>query len=267
MNTPPVALSIAGSDNSAGAGAQADLKTFSAYRVYGLTAITCVVAEVPGKVSAIQPVSAEIVAEQIRLSFAAYPVAAVKTGMLFSRDIIETVCGELEKHKLPVVVDPVMIATSGDSLLKSDAVALYEQRLFRLAALVTPNLDEAGVLLGSPISSEAEMREAGIELANKFGVSFLLKGGHLRGENAIDMLFDGGNPREFSAPYIHGVSTHGTGCTYAAAITAGLANGLPLIAAVSGAKQFISDAIENHFRWERDGTSTQALNHFVRSVN
>jgi hydroxymethylpyrimidine/phosphomethylpyrimidine kinase len=262
MNTPPVALTIAGSDNSAGAGAQADLKTFTAHGVYGLTAITCVVAEVPGRVSAIQPVTPEIVAEQIRLSFEAYPVAAVKTGMLHSREIIETVCDELEKQTLPVVVDPVMIATSGDPLLKADAVALYGNRLFKRAMLVTPNLDEAGVLLGRPVASLEEMRKAGMELEEKFGVAFLLKGGHLRGDKAVDLLFADGKIFEFAVPYVHGVSTHGTGCSYSAAITACLAKGLPLVVAVSEAKHFITRAIANYFRWKRDGAVTHALNHF-----
>jgi len=262
MNTPPVALTIAGSDNSAGAGIQADLKTFSAQGVYGLTAITCVVAEVPGRVAAIQPVETKIVAEQIRLSFEAYPVAAVKTGMLHSREIIEAVCEGLEKKKLPVVVDPVMIATSGDSLLNANAVELYKKRLFKLATLVTPNLDETAVLLGRPVSNEAEMREAGTELVENFGVAFLLKGGHLRGDKAIDLLFADGKTFEFSVPYVHGVSTHGTGCTYSAAITASLAKGLPLAVAVSEAKHFVTRAIANHFRWKREGAVTQALNHF-----
>ncbi|MEI8341774.1 MAG: bifunctional hydroxymethylpyrimidine kinase/phosphomethylpyrimidine kinase [Verrucomicrobiota bacterium] len=262
MNTPPVALTIAGSDNSSGAGIQADLKTFSSHGVYGLTAITCIVAEVPGQVSAIQPVELEIVAEQIRLSFKAYPVAAVKTGMLHSREIIGIVCDELEKQKMPVVVDPVMIATSGDPLLKADAVDLFKTRLFKRATLVTPNLDEAGVLLGHPVTNEAEMREAGHELVKKFGVAFLLKGGHLRGDKAIDLLFSDGKVFEFAVPYVHGVSTHGTGCTYSAAITASLAKGLPLAVAVSEAKHFVTRAIANHFRWKREGGTTHALNHF-----
>lgn len=262
MNKPHVALTIAGSDNSAGAGAQADLKTFSALSVYGLTAITCVVAEVPGRVSAIQPIDAEIVSQQIRLSFEAYPVAAVKTGMLHSRTIIGAVCVELEKTKAPLVVDPVMIATSGDALLKPDAVALYKDRLFKRATLVTPNLDETGVLLGRLVSSIAEMREAGSELAEKYGVPFLVKGGHLRGDKALDLLFAGGKIFEFAAPFVRGVSTHGTGCTYSAAIAASLAKGLPLAVAVSEAKQFVTRAIANHFRWKRGAAVTDALNHF-----
>src|SRR4051812_6433779 len=179
----PVALSIAGSDNSAGAGAQADLKTMSALGVYGVTAITCVVAEVPGKVTAIQPIEPRIVAEQIRLLFEAFPIGAVKTGMLYSREIISTVADTLEEcfagRPVPLVVDPVMVATSGDPLLQTDAIALYRERLFPHATLVTPNLDEVRTLLGRPITSLNEMRRAGSELAAQFATSFLIKGGHL----------------------------------------------------------------------------------------
>ena len=233
MATLPVTLTIAGSDNSAGAGAQADLKTMSALGTYGVTAITCVVAEVPGKVSAIQAIEPRIVAEQIRLLFEAFPIAAVKTGMLYSREIITAVADSLEfafcnsHFAIPLVVDPVMVATSGDPLLRADAVALYRERLFPRATLVTPNLDEVRTLLGRPITSLEEMRRAGLELAAQCGTSFLIKGGHLRAAVATDLLCAAdGAVEEFSAPFVPGVSTHGTGCTYAAAITAGLGKGL-----------------------------------------
>jgi hydroxymethylpyrimidine/phosphomethylpyrimidine kinase len=267
----PVALSIAGSDNSAGAGAQADLKTMSALGVYGVTAITCVVAEVPGKVSAIQPIDPAIVAEQIRLLFGAYPIGAVKTGMLYSREIIECVCATLEeqfkiqnsKFKIPLIVDPVMVATSGDLLLQPEAIALYRERLFSLAALVTPNLDEVRALVGRPVTSLEEMRRAGEELTALFGTAFLLKGGHLRGDVATDLLFAGGEVVELSAPFVPGVSTHGTGCTYSAAIAAGLAKGLALRAAVEDAKRFVTKAVTHFLRWEKDGRATDALHHFA----
>jgi hydroxymethylpyrimidine/phosphomethylpyrimidine kinase len=265
-----VALTIAGSDNSSGAGAQADLKTFSALGVYGATAITCIVAEAPGRVSAIQPVEPEIVREQIRISFEAFPVAAVKTGLLHSRAIIETACDTLEElfarraPRPPLVVDPVMVATSGDALLESDAVAVYTGRLFKLAALVTPNLDEVRALLGRPVATIEEMKTAGRELAGKFGAPFLLKGGHLRGNEATDLLFAGGEVREFTAPFVSGVATHGTGCTYSAAITAGLAKGLPLERAIAEAKTFVTRAIAGHFSWPRGETATAALNHFLQ---
>ena len=263
MHTPPpVALSIAGSDNSAGAGAQADLKTFTALGVYGLTAITCVVAEVPGRVSAIAPVPPEIVAEQVRLSLEAYPVAAVKTGMLLARAVIEAVCDALESARPVLVVDPVMIATSGARLLEEEGIDALRTRLFPLATLVTPNLDEAAVLWGRPISNLAEMREAARALCGRFGCAFLLKGGHLKGA-AVDLLVTSeGTEAEFAAPRVPGVSTHGTGCTLSAAITAGLASGKPLAEAVGCAKGFVTRAIAQHHRWSGPrGGETHALNH------
>jgi hydroxymethylpyrimidine/phosphomethylpyrimidine kinase len=266
----PVALTIAGSDNSAGAGAQADLKTMSALGVYGLTAITCVVAEVPGKVSAIQPITPEIVAEQIRLCFEAYPIAALKTGMLHSRAIIERVCDTLGEsfagnaRRPLLIVDPVMVASSGDLLLERDAISAYRERLFPLAALITPNLDEVRALLGRTVSTVEQMHDAGRELAQLYGTAFLLKGGHLREPEAIDLLFAEDSVSEFRAPFVPGVSTHGTGCTYAAAITSYLAHGLPLLEAVGKAKQFVTAAVTYFLRWEKDGHRTDALHHFVR---
>ena len=235
-------MSIAGSDNSAGAGVQADLKTISALGAYAVTAITCVVAEVPGKVSAIQPIEPGIVAEQIRLLFEAFPVAAVKTGMLYSREIIAAVADTLPAG-IPLIVDPVMIATSGDPLLRDDAIAVYRERLFPIAKVITPNLDEAGVLLGRPLKSLDEMRIGGVELAAQFGTAILLKGGHLREAVATDLLFADGEIHEFTAPFVSKVFTHGTGCSYSAAIAASLANGESLVQAVATAKRFVSKEI------------------------
>ncbi len=255
---PPVALTIAGSDNSAGAGAQADLKTFTALDVYGLTAITCVVAEAPGKVSAIHPIPAPVVAEQIRISLAAFPVAAVKTGMLYSTEIVETVSDILAGTSMPLVVDPVMVATSGAPLLRPEALEIYRQRLFRRAAIVTPNMDEVAVLTGRPVRSLEDMREAGAGLVAQFGCAWLLKGGHLPGEEATDLLFlADGTVSELRSPRVRGISTHGTGCTTSAAIAAGLAHGLGLEEAVAQAKRFVTAAIRNHHRWG----AIHALNH------
>lgn len=264
----PVTLTIAGSDNSAGAGIQADLKTFSAIGVYGLTAVTCVVAEVPGKVTAIQPIEPRIVAEQIRLSFEAFPIAALKTGMLFSAEIIDAVCDTLNEvyagsaHRPFLVVDPVMVASSGDLLLKPEAIALFTERLFPLADLITPNLDEVRTLLGRPVTSVPEMERAGAELVERYGCAFLLKGGHLREERATDILFlKNGARHAFSAPFVHGVSTHGTGCTTAAAITAYVGRGLPLPEAVERAKLYVTKAIRKLHRWPSRVGMTDALNH------
>jgi hydroxymethylpyrimidine/phosphomethylpyrimidine kinase len=257
----PVALTIAGSDSSAGAGIQADLKTFSALGVYGLTAVTCVVAETPGRVSKIEPVSAELVRDQIEVLLRSFPVAAIKTGLLFSASIIAEVARVLRAHRsTPLVIDPVMVATSGDALLEDDAIQTYERDLFPLAALVTPNLGEAGRLIGKRITELTGMREAGEILAKKYGVPVLLKGGHLTGDDAIDLLFSKDSVTEFSAPFSRGVATHGTGCTYSAAITAGLAGRLSLEEAIRRAKKFVTATIAQHYAWD----AIHALNHSPR---
>jgi hydroxymethylpyrimidine/phosphomethylpyrimidine kinase len=254
----PVVLTIAGSDNSAGAGAQADLKTFSYFGCYGLTAITCVVAEVPGKVAAIQAIRPEIVVEQIALSYEAFPVAVAKTGMLFSGAIVEAVAEAFGARKTKLVVDPVMVASSGDPLLKKSAIAAYEKALFPHATLVTPNLDELRMLTGRNIRNLDEMREAGGYLLEKYGCAFLLKGGHLRAKVAVDLLVTSRGVEEFSAPFVAGIKTHGTGCTYSAAIAANLALGSSLSEAVSAAKKYVTLAIGKSLRWRK----TQALEHF-----
>ena len=268
--TAPVALTIAGSDSSAGAGIQADLKTFSALRVYGLTAVTCVVAETPGKLSRIEPVSGEIVHEQIAVLARNFPIAAAKTGLLYSAEIVETVARALVDlsgrfgNRVPLVIDPVTVATSGDLLLRPDAIALYESELFPLATLLTPNLDEAEKLIGEPIRDLKAMRKAGKKLQKKYRVSILLKGGHLAGGDAVDLLFAGEKIREFSSPFVRGVATHGTGCTYSAAITAGLACGLSLENAIGRAKKFVTASIAQHFQWiSSSGSNLDALNHSI----
>ena len=266
-DSPPVALTIAGSDNSAGAGVQADLKTFTWFGVYGLTAVTCVVAEVPGRVLSMQPVDLVVIRDQIRSSLEAFPVRAIKTGMLHSRAVIELVAdiyGALDAdNRPPLVVDPVMIASSGDALLEPAAVAVYEERLFPLAALVTPNLDEASTLLGGRrIRDEAAMRVAGHELVARHGAAFLMKGGHLAGETALDVLcLPGGRTHDFASPFLRGISTHGTGCTYSAAIAAGLTSGYDLQTAVAQAKGYVSFAIGHSCRWTDNGRETTVLRH------
>jgi len=269
--TVPVALTIAGSDSSAGAGIQADLKTFSSLGVYGLTAITCVVAETPGKVSRIERISPEIVHEQIAVLARNFPIAAAKTGLLCSAEIVEAVARAIVDvlrkvdNRIPLVVDPVTVATSGDVLLAAEAMEIYERELFSIATLLTPNLDEAGKLIGEPIRDLEAMRKAGKQLQQQYGVSILLKGGHLARGDAIDLLFAGDKISEFSAPFVHGVATHGTGCTYSAAITAALASGLSLEAAVLRAKKFVTVSIAQRLRWKsKSGENIDALNHSIR---
>ncbi len=264
---PPVAMTIAGSDNSAGAGIQADLKTFTAFGVYGLTAVTCIVAEVPGRVLAVQPVDLAVIRDQIVSSLEAFPIQAIKTGMLHSRAVIALVAdlyGALDPAtRPPLVVDPVMIATSGAALLEPDAIAVYQERLFPLAALVTPNLDEARVLLaGRAISNETAMRSAGGELAGRHRTAFLMKGGHLGADAALDVLcLPDGRTHDFTSPFLRGVSTHGTGCTYSAAVAAGLAKGLDLPTATTDAKAYMDFAIGRSYLWTDGGRQTGVLRH------
>jgi hydroxymethylpyrimidine/phosphomethylpyrimidine kinase len=260
----PIALTIAGSDSSAGAGIQADLKTFSALGVYGLTAVTCIVAEIPGKVSRIEAATPGIVREQIRVLLKNFEISAIKTGLLCSAEIISAVTEALlnSGSRIPLVIDPVMIATSGDHLLERAAIDAYKNILFPRAALITPNLDEAGLLLDTKIKSREQMEKTAKRLAKQFGCAILLKGGHLQSENAIDLLFHDGKMTEFSARFVRGVATHGTGCTYSAAITAGLASGFTLEDAIQRAKKFVTESITGHFRWmSKSGDTLDALQH------
>jgi hydroxymethylpyrimidine/phosphomethylpyrimidine kinase len=261
----PVAITIAGSDSSSGAGIQADLKTFYHFGIYAQTVITCVVAEVPGVVSSIQPITLETVRSQLELSLVHFPVAVIKTGMLFSPEIIELVTDSLEdrdpRSRPPIIVDPVMIATSGDPLIRFEAIQTYVSRLLPLASLVTPNVDEAAILLDRPLHSLDELQAGAIELYERFQVPFLLKGGHLKLAEATDLLVDRNGVHRFSEPYQQGIPTHGTGCTYSAAIAANLALHLSLHDAVAAAKRYISAAIRDSFRWNRNGKIVFALRH------
>ena len=259
--TPPIALTIAGSDCSAGAGLQADLKTFTALGVYGLTAVTCVVAEVPGKVARIDGVHPANVREQIELCLTKFPIRAIKTGLLFSAEIVETVATALDNFEptIPLIVDPVTVATSGDILLQPEAVELYRTRLFPRATLVTPNMAEATALSGKSVRNLEEMHIVGEELAREFATRFLIKGGHLGDDRAVDLLVGGPEVLEFAGTFVAGVSTHGTGCTYSAAIAAGLALGDPLEVAIGRGKEFVSRAIRDHFAWKE----IHALNHLL----
>ena len=268
IQPPPIALTIAGSDSSAGAGIQADLKTFTALGVYGLTAVTCIVAEVPRKVSRVEPVTATMVREQIDVLLKNFGVGAIKTGLLCSAEIVCAVAQAIQDGKkkiarpVPLVVDPVMIATSGDNLLGPGAVEAYKNKLFPLATLITPNLDEAALLLETTIKDRKQMENAARALAKKYRASILLKGGHLRGDNAVDLLFHHGELTEFSAPFVRGVETHGTGCTYSAAITAGLASGFSLVQAIKRAKKFVTESINRHFHWTtKSGDILDTLRH------
>ncbi len=240
----PCALTVAGSDSGGGAGIQADLKTFAALEVHGTSVITCITAQNPRRVLGIQPCTAGIVRAQLKAVFEELKPAAAKTGMLFSAPIIETVSAFLRGHRVPLVVDPVMVATSGARLLKPAAVRVLREKLLPLAALITPNLHEAEILVGHKIVCVEDLRQSARELHRSYGCAALVKGGHLRGlRQAVDVFFDGKEELLLSAPFIPNISTHGTGCTYAAAITAYLARGKALNRAVVLAKEFITQAI------------------------
>ena len=246
----PIALTIAGSDSGGGAGVQADLKTFTALGCHGTTAITCVTAQNPAGVVGIEAISPNLVRKQIEAVFAELPPRAVKTGMLFSAEIIRTVADFFTHGKRPpLVVDPVMVATSGAVLLKPSAISALKSQLLPLATLVTPNLDEAELLTGRKLSSVEALKQAALEIYERYGCAVLVKGGHLKlRSEAIDIFYDGRAICELKARRILGVSTHGTGCTYSAAIAAHLAHGKTLFTAVESAKRFITTAISESYK-------------------
>ncbi len=246
----PVALTIAGSDSGGGAGVQADLKTFAALGVHGVSALTCLTAQNPRGVYGVQAAKPVIVRQQIEAVFDSLPPLAVKTGMLFSAGIIVEVSDWFRRGKRPpLVVDPVMVATSGARLLQPAALRALREKLLPLATLITPNLAEAELLLGRTLRDEEALRGAARELHGRFGCAALVKGGHLRGaREAVDIFFDGRTELMLSAPFVRGVSTHGTGCTYSAAMVAHLARGRPLPEAVTRAKEFITQAIAQSIR-------------------
>jgi hydroxymethylpyrimidine/phosphomethylpyrimidine kinase len=252
--TLPVALTIAGSDSGGGAGVQADLKTFAALGVHGTSAIACLTAQNPRHLLAVEPCSPRMFRRQIEAIFEELPPAGVKTGMLFSPENIRIVAAFFSTpHSafcIPqLVVDPVMVSTSGSRLLPRAAEKTLVEKLLPLAALVTPNLDEAEILAEQRISSPEDLRSAARKIHARFGCAVLVKGGHLKNTRAaMDIYFDGQTELLLSAPFVKGVSTHGTGCTYSAAICAGLALGHDLPRAVQLGKDFITAAIANSYR-------------------
>jgi len=242
----PVALTIAGSDSGAGAGIQADLLTFAANGVFGTTAITCLTAQNPNGVTAIEALPAAFVREQILQVHRGFRVRALKTGMLHSAAIVSAVADFLRSARgIPAVIDPVMVATSGAALLEPEALAAVKEQLLPCATLVTPNLDEVAVLLGERPDTAAAMIEAARRLAQSYGVAVLVKGGHLSGDELTDVLATPhGEPGIFASKRILGVNTHGSGCTLSAAIAAQLARGLALEAAVGAARAYLRRGLE-----------------------
>lgn len=246
----PVVLTIAGSDSGGGAGLQADLKTFAALGVHGACAVTCLTAQNPGGVHALQPCSPAFLCRQLEAVWTELPPAAVKTGMLHSAGLVRAVAGFLRQvQPVPLVVDPVMVATSGASLLRSEARRVLERELFPLATVLTPNLPEAETLLGCTFRGTEGQVAAAQELQRRHGCAVLVKGGHSGGRReAVDVLWDGSEATLLRAPRISGVRTHGTGCTFSAALAAFLALGLPLREAAGQAKQVVTAAIRQAVR-------------------
>lgn len=241
------ALTIAGSDSCGGAGIQADLKTFSALGVYGMSAITAITAQNTCGVSNIRDLDVEIVRDQIRAVCSDIQVDAVKVGMLSNADIIKTVADELKRMKITnIVVDPVMISKSGSHLLKPEAIGALKEILFPLADLVTPNLLEAAEIIGEPVNNKMDMEKAAVKIKALGPKAVVVKGGHLPGD-ACDLLYDGHDFIAFENKRINTSHTHGTGCTFSSAIAAGLAKGMKMGDAVKAAKEFVTMAIAHSF--------------------
>jgi hydroxymethylpyrimidine/phosphomethylpyrimidine kinase len=237
------ALTIAGSDSGGGAGIQADLKTFAAHGVFGTSAITAVTAQNTTGVIAFEALSADLVTAQIEAIMSDIPAHAAKTGMLANAAIVEAVAAAVAALEIPLlVVDPVMIAKSGDRLIDDEAIGALRAELLPRAYLVTPNIPEAEALSGLTIRTDADRREAARRIAD-VGPAVVIKGGHFPTPDITDLLYDGRDFHEFRHARVTSRHTHGTGCTFAAAITAHLARGLPLEEAVPRAQRYVADAI------------------------
>jgi len=258
----PRVLSIAGSDSGGGAGIQADLKTISALGCFGMTAITALTAQNTLGVRAIHAVPLQMLTDQIDAVVEDIGVDAVKIGMLHSADTVRAVAGALKRHGLgKVVLDPVMIATSGAKLIDDAAIEVLVRELFPLAAVVTPNLDEAALLVGHPLQGEADMEAAARQLLERGASAVLVKGGHLAGDTVSDLLVArGAQPHWMRAPRIASGNTHGTGCTLSSAIASHLALGADLGEAVERARAFVRGALEAGAR-VRTGAGSGPLNH------
>jgi len=240
------ALTIAGSDSSGGAGIQADLKTFAAHGVYGLSAVTAVTAQNTLGVIAVEMLSADLVTAQIEAVMSDLGADAAKTGMLANAAIVEAVAAAVEDLQIPLlVVDPVMIAKSGDRLLDDEALGAMKSELIRKAFLVTPNIPEAETLAGITIRTDDDRREAAKRIHALGASAVVIKGGHMPSATILDLLYDGGRFVEFPTERIAGTSTHGTGCTFAAAVTAHLALGRELEEAIRRAQAYVAAAIRH----------------------
>jgi hydroxymethylpyrimidine/phosphomethylpyrimidine kinase len=260
--TRPIVLTIAGSDSGGGAGIQADLKTFMRFGAFGTSAITAITAQSTTGVRAWEATSPALVRAQIDAVAEDLRPAALKSGMLGGAAVVDAVADGIVTHRLtPYVLDPVMVATSGDPLLAQDAIQVIVRRLFPLATLVTPNLDETALLLGGPVRDVAAMERAARVLVDELGAgAALVKGGHLTGDALVDVLYDGRTIRRFEHARIATTSTHGTGCTLSAAIAALLAEGSSLASAVEEALAYVHRAIASA---PKLGAGHGPLNHWA----
>ncbi len=258
--TIPRVLTVAGSDSGGGAGIQADLKTFSAYRVFGMSVLTAITAQNSIGVQGVETLPPAFVSAQLEAVLSDFGADAAKCGMLATAGIIRAVAAKLEEHGVEkLVVDPLLVATSGDPLLEPDAREALIGELLPLALVVTPNLHEAGALAEMAVATREDMEEAARRIAKLGPRNVLVKGGHLKGD-AVDLLFNGREFTAFSAPRIDSANTHGTGCTFSAAIAAGLAKGRPLPEAVRDAKAYVTRAIREGFS---PGRGIGVLRHFI----
>ncbi|NWK56412.1 bifunctional hydroxymethylpyrimidine kinase/phosphomethylpyrimidine kinase [Verrucomicrobiaceae bacterium N1E253] len=248
----PIALSIAGSDCSGGAGIQADLKTFQQRGVHGLTAITSIVSETPLTVRHVEPVSMPLLQDQINLLLDSYPISAIKTGLLPTRATTIGVYEILKETQIPLVVDPVMVASTGAQLVDSTTLAVLTSRILPITTLVTPNMAEASAILGRPVEHENDLEPAAKDIAEKHQTSCLVKGGHLPGTgDRLDVLWHQGQAHHYSHPAadLPEGGIHGTGCTLSAAITAGLALNLSIEEAVRGGIDQVQTLIQSAHSW------------------
>lgn len=262
MTTPPVALTIAGSDSGGGAGIQADLHAFAAHRVHGTSAITGLTAQNTEGVTLAHATSPEMLEAQLEAITSDFDVKAVKTGMLAGPELVDVVSSWAKAGKLPnLVVDPVMIATSGDTLFKGDVQA-YREALVSVADVITPNLFEATELTGKDITTDSDLRPVAMDLADHGAGAVLIKGGHWDSPNVTDLLYVDGVFHELTLPRVFTKNLHGTGCTLAAAIAANLAHGLDIFAAVTAAKDYLTEAISAAANWELGAGSGPVDHHF-----
>ena len=240
----PVAMTIATSDSSSGAGVQADLLTFAARKVYGLTAFAALTAQNPDSVRAIHELPPEFLRLQLEHNADYYKIGAIKTGMLFSEALIEVVVDFLSSKNYSVIVDPVMVASSGSKLLKDSAIEILSSKLFPQALLITPNLDEVEILIGKKPTKTEDLLESAKALRDRYAVNVLVKGGHLEGNELTDILLDKqDNQYTFKSQRISNVETHGSGCTFSAAIAAEIAKGWELAESIETAHAYLKKGI------------------------